>query len=257
MVSVLIILKSPLLRDALRQILRDAEFSVLEEADDVESALRWLKSFPLISPDLVIVDATLCIERSDLLSVIRECAGQARIALLAYDADINTLSGRHLMAADGVLTFGITAEAMVSSLHLIQKGERVVPRELMQAILAQAGENGAKPAPVSRLGRSQTPSPREAEILRHLLQGDSNKMIARELGITEATVKVHLKGLLRKISASNRTQAAIWALNHGYNIEPQTSAFSEEREHAERSPKIGERMMEDKTVANGCESDAE
>jgi two-component system nitrate/nitrite response regulator NarL len=257
MVSVLIILKSPLLRDALRQILRDQEFSVLEEANDVESALLWLKSFPLISADLVIVDATLCIERSDLVSMIRECAGQARIVLLAYDADINAISSRHLVAADGVLTFGITAEAMVSSLRLIQKGERVVPRELMQAILAQAEGNGANAAPVSRLGRSQTPSPREAEILQHLLQGDSNKMIARELGITEATVKVHLKGLLRKINASNRTQAAIWALNHGYNMETQTSIFSDERGHTGTSTEIGKRIIENKAITNQCESDAE
>jgi DNA-binding NarL/FixJ family response regulator len=50
------------------------------------------------------------------------------------------------------------------------------------------------------------------EILSHLLAGHSNKLIARELGITEATVKVHLKSVLRKIGADNRTQAAIWAL---------------------------------------------
>jgi DNA-binding NarL/FixJ family response regulator len=58
-------------------------------------------------------------------------------------------------------------------------------------------------------------SAREVQILRRLLVGDSNKMIANVLGITEATVKVHLKGLLRKISVANRTQAAIWARNNG------------------------------------------
>jgi two-component system nitrate/nitrite response regulator NarL len=48
------------------------------------------------------------------------------------------------------------------------------------------------------------------------VEGDSNKAIANRLGITEATVKVHLKSLLRKIGAANRTQAAIWALNNGF-----------------------------------------
>ena len=52
-------------------------------------------------------------------------------------------------------------------------------------------------------------------VLRCLLHGHSNKIIARDLGITDSTVKVHLKAVLRKINASNRTQAAIWALNHG------------------------------------------
>ena len=52
-------------------------------------------------------------------------------------------------------------------------------------------------------------------MLRRLVLGHTNKMIARELGITDATVKVHLKSSLRKIDAINRTQAAIWALKHG------------------------------------------
>jgi two-component system, NarL family, nitrate/nitrite response regulator NarL len=58
-------------------------------------------------------------------------------------------------------------------------------------------------------------SPREHEILQALVTGASNKMIAIKLGITEATVKVHLKTLLRKIDVNNRTQAAIWAMNNG------------------------------------------
>ncbi len=60
--------------------------------------------------------------------------------------------------------------------------------------------------------RSSVPSEREWEILRCLARGNSNKAIARELGIAETTVKVHIKSLLRKLCVSNRTQAAIWAL---------------------------------------------
>lgn len=62
---------------------------------------------------------------------------------------------------------------------------------------------------------SAVPSDREWEILRCLSSGKSNKVIARELSIAETTVKVHIKSLLRKLSVSNRTQAAIWALNQG------------------------------------------
>ena len=66
-------------------------------------------------------------------------------------------------------------------------------------------------------GRSiPTLSKREREILRGLVSGWSNKVIARELAITEATVKVHMKALLRKIRITNRTQAAIWANNNGF-----------------------------------------
>jgi two-component system nitrate/nitrite response regulator NarL len=57
-------------------------------------------------------------------------------------------------------------------------------------------------------------SDREIQILICLVDGSPNKVIARALGIAETTVKVHVKGLLRKVRASNRTQAAVWALNH-------------------------------------------
>lgn len=60
-------------------------------------------------------------------------------------------------------------------------------------------------------------SDREAQVLRGLANGFSNKMIARNLAISEATVKVHVKALMRKIRASNRTQAAIWAMNHRFH----------------------------------------
>ena len=58
-------------------------------------------------------------------------------------------------------------------------------------------------------------SAREFEILRHLASGRANKVIANDLKITEATVKVHVKGILRKIGATNRTQAALWAIHNG------------------------------------------
>src|SRR3546814_3750398 len=60
-------------------------------------------------------------------------------------------------------------------------------------------------------------SDREIEILRCLISGDANKIIARRLEITEATVKVHIKAILRKLRVMNRTQAAIWAVTRGLN----------------------------------------
>ena len=62
-------------------------------------------------------------------------------------------------------------------------------------------------------------SERAVQILQCLVQGESNKMIANRLGIAEATVKVHMKSLLPKIGANNRTQAAIWALNNGLSTD--------------------------------------
>jgi two-component system nitrate/nitrite response regulator NarL len=62
-------------------------------------------------------------------------------------------------------------------------------------------------------------SQREEEILKCVVRGHSNKMIARSCGVTDATIKVHMKSILRKIRVANRTQAAIWALERGYGVE--------------------------------------
>ena len=62
-------------------------------------------------------------------------------------------------------------------------------------------------------------SEREEQILRDLVKGHPNKIIARKLDIAEATVKVHMKSVLRKIRVANRTQAAIWALENGYAVD--------------------------------------
>jgi two-component system nitrate/nitrite response regulator NarL len=68
-------------------------------------------------------------------------------------------------------------------------------------------------------------SEREIQILDGLVQGYANKVIARRCHITEATVKVHMKSILRKIRVRNRTQVAIWALEHGYSgVEPKAAA---------------------------------
>lgn len=85
----------------------------------------------------------------------------------------------------------------------------------------------APPAPATRpvsttlAERSSTLplSEREGQILRYLVRGYSNKAIARELSIAETTVKVHVKGLMRKVRAANRTQVAIWAMNHYFTPE--------------------------------------
>jgi two-component system nitrate/nitrite response regulator NarL len=102
---------------------------------------------------------------------------------------------------------------MIRSLRLIQEGERVVPRSLLSALTASSG-----PAPPNTAGDSPVQgvrlSPRERQILSYVVKGESSKGIARHLDSAEATIKVHLKSLFRKIGAANRTQAAIWGMQN-------------------------------------------
>jgi two-component system nitrate/nitrite response regulator NarL len=91
-------------------------------------------------------------------------------------------------------------------------GEKVFPTNLASMLL----NLDSTPSPMKSV---RGLSPREQDILQALVSGSSNKVIAFKLGITEATVKVHLKTLLRKIDVNNRTQAAIWAMNNGFTAE--------------------------------------
>ena len=89
---------------------------------------------------------------------------------------------------------------------------------------------------VSQAESGYTPrlSPRQQSILHCLIQGDSNKAIARKMAITEATVKVHVKAILRRIQVHNRTQAAIWAMSNGPFFSAKNDA----------SPALGDLSME-------------
>ena len=106
----------------------------------------------------------------------------------------------------------MSSEALVVSLRLVDLGEKVFPTKL--ATMITSGQIDPTAAEV-RASSVKGLSKREGEIMRCLVHGESNKVIARQLGITEATVKVHLKAVLRKLNVSNRTQAAIWAVRNG------------------------------------------
>ena len=125
--------------------------------------------------------------------------------------------------ADGYLIKTISSDVLTASLDLVMLGEVVFP----SAALNLGGEADQPAEPVVNQDVNEVSprglSVRETVILRCLMQGDSNKLIARRFDITEATVKVHVKAILRKIHAKNRTQAAIWAASNLRSTGPVSS----------------------------------
>ncbi len=124
--------------------------------------------------------------------------------------------------AAGVLHTATAPQILVKSLELIVLGERVFPAAaILSAIndladtLRQEHQPGMTEAPIkTHSPEERNLSGREEAILRLLTEGAPNKVIARKLGVAEATVKVHIKAILRKLRAQNRTQAAMWATTH-------------------------------------------
>ena len=105
-------------------------------------------------------------------------------------------------------------------------GVTVLPAAIMRVVGEEhemvSQDNAAVPAAHTDVPAfdhmPQKLSHRETGILRCLMQGEPNKTIARQFAITEATVKVHIKAILRKICVRNRTQAAVWAHNHSSGL---------------------------------------
>jgi two-component system nitrate/nitrite response regulator NarL len=144
------------------------------------------------------------------LYLLRNAYPDARVVVLASALSVESLREAMNTGADGVLMKDVSPEALIQSLELVMMGRKVFPANSAALLLDLS--NAAIPVPAVR-GLSL----REQDVLRALATGASNKMIAHSLSIAEATVKVHIKTVLRKIDVNNRTQAAIWALNNGFS----------------------------------------
>ena len=190
-----------LFRQGLKHLLADTRFAVEAEFSTTGQAVDGA-----VTSGLVIVG-----EAGDL-NTLRSADPGARVVMLASDFAVAALRDAMNAGADGYLMKDVSPEALLQSLELVMMGEKVFPSNLAAMLLSL----DSMPSPMNSI-RGLTP--REHEILQALVTGASNKLIANRLGITEATVKVHLKTLLRKIDVNNRTQAAIWAMNNGFTAE--------------------------------------
>jgi two-component system, NarL family, nitrate/nitrite response regulator NarL len=197
---------SCLFRQGLKHLLADTRFAVEVEFSTIEQAVG-----DTVASGLVIIGKART-EPGDLQQ-LREAYSEARIVVLASDLTVDALRDAMNAGADGFLMNDVSPEALLQSLELVMLGEKVFPTNLAAMLLDLSNA----PSPLNSVRGVMTP--REHEILQALVTGSSNKMIANRLGITEATVKIHLKTLLRKIDVNNRTQAAIWAVNNGFSAD--------------------------------------
>lgn len=198
----------PFRRAGLKAHLTAAGFSILAEGSSVNDLLR--PSDPHDSPRLLVMDGGQGIQA---ISVARNSHPSLRVMVLGDTADPARMAEAFAVGAHGYVLKRITPDALVESLRLLLAGEKVFPSEVSELLIRlptthqQAARRTAE--------RETMLSPQEMEITRHLADGTPNKIIAQALDITEATVKAHVKTLMRKIGVSNRTQAAIWAHTNG------------------------------------------
>jgi two-component system nitrate/nitrite response regulator NarL len=195
----------------LERILAEASFAVVHEAASITAALPFIEA---LQPALVLVDLpTSRAAAAAGIGQIRAAAPRSRIVVLTDTIHLNQLADALLEGVDGCLLKSISADALPQSLRLVLLGEKVFPTDLAQLLATAQTRAGGKGVKISHANGL---SDREVEILGWLVNGAQNKRIAQALNISDSTVKVHIKAILRKIGVKNRTQAAIWALDHGF-----------------------------------------
>lgn len=208
-VDILLIDESRLFREGLKPLLAEAGFAEVGEAESIEEGLKVLGTE--MTAKVVLVDFDTAKGDLATLQRFREEHESGKLVMLAADADdVHSLARCFEAGADAYLLKTISPAVLGQSLQLVLLGEKVFPTQLAALLV-----KGVTPRPATGSPDIELLSSRENQILRCLLNGHPNKVIAKTLNITEATVKVHLKGVLKKIQAANRTQAAIWALNNG------------------------------------------
>jgi two-component system nitrate/nitrite response regulator NarL len=210
-----LICDSFLLRSGLENILRGTPFAIVEAASVTGSGrLHHCAQ----NTALVIIDASQNTDHVlEVVRLVRERSPETRIMALADQFDLSFVRTAHEAGVTGFCLTASGSEVLIKSLELITLGESILPFEVLRSLMDAAPQNHSRPLQentaepkLSDLKECKL-SMREAEILGCLTKGEPNKVIARKLDITEATIKVHVKAILRKIGASNRTQAAMWA----------------------------------------------
>jgi len=221
---------STVYREGLKSILSGTRFRIVRQYD-----LADVSTFELPKTKwrelLFAIGVEGDVERA--ASVFQWCAAiQApkRIALISNHAELDQVLKAVRLGADGYLLRSMNSATLLKSLELVALGERMIPSAITYLLCDRACEmadGGAQQAgndvgielhetgnQAREMQGCNSFSGREAAVLNRLMNGESNKSIARKLQIAEATVKVHVKAILRKIQAKNRTQAAMWAANH-------------------------------------------
>jgi len=224
----IIVEANTVVRQSLKRMVEEHGFSVvgafesfsalLDQADLSENITVVLSSSNALGP-----------EQINQVRQIKSLQDSAAVIVMGGRCDFQTAIEAIRSGAHACLDDTTSCEAFFKALDLaghnvavvsISKASLSIDQPVEAACAAMPVPHKAKletrPEPPARIERgvARLFSPREAAILRMLQQGEPNKKIARQLGLTEATVKVHLKSILRKIGASNRTQAAVWAMGY-------------------------------------------
>lgn len=202
--TVLLVDDHPLLRKGVSQLLElEDDIQVIGEASDGMSAVA--KAVQL-DPDLILLDLSMKgMDGIETLVALRDADVNARIVVFTVSDERTDVVSALKSGADGYLLKDTEPEELVSNIRSACSGKMVLSAELAEVLAMSLRE---KDKPQGRTLESLTR--RELQILKYIAEGLSNKLIGRKLDIAEATVKVHVKHLMKKLGFRSRVEAAVW-----------------------------------------------
>jgi two-component system nitrate/nitrite response regulator NarL len=190
----------------------DTRFSVVGEAGDAGEAQRCAAD---LQPDVILLDNHLPgVHGVDALQGLREAAPRSRLLMLTVSEDGQTLATALRRGASGYLLKTVDSDVLAEAVVRAMRGESTISPEMTGKLVTAYQALQPQPEPVVPAVEPdpvQSLSPREREILGEIARGASNKEIARSLNIAEATVKIHVQHILRKLNLNSRVQAAVYA----------------------------------------------
>lgn len=205
--------KNEIAREGLRKILSSENFIITHSLSDAVAMAQLANKDPDNGyAHVIVVDYGNINESLDACRLLGACNSSARLVLLAESYDFEHVALAFQTGVDAVIIKEISCEPLIESISLVALGEKVFPSQLADdlASCVPSAETGDWRGSAAEAGLSS----REIDILESIMAGMANKVIARKFDICEATVKVHVKAILRKLGVDNRTQAATWAVKH-------------------------------------------
>lgn len=219
---VLLIDDHALFREGLEGLLERRNIEVVGAVGDGEEGLGLAQT---LKPDVVLLDLRMPgVGGLEVLRRLRECGCAVRVVMLTTSAEEHDLIESLRLGAQGYLLKDMEPDELVSTLRAIVGGKTVVTPQLT-GVLAKVVQQGDLSGAEKLARPFGDLTPREREILLHLSAGQSNKVIARKLGISDGTVKLHVKAILRKLGVHSRVEAAVMAVEQGLSArsEPATT----------------------------------
>ena len=204
---VLLIDDHALFRIGLQELLERRGIHVVGALGDCREGIQEAEK---ARPDVILLDMRMPdMNGVEVLKALRNRKLDMPIAMLTTSEEENDVIDSLQNGAQGYLLKDMEPDELITALHEIVEGKTVVAKELT-GVLAKAVQGEWEGTPAK--GGFTMLTPREREILCHLAAGQSNKVIARDLGISDGTVKLHVKSILRKLDVHSRVEAAVIAV---------------------------------------------